>query len=89
MTTFTDPEHHSQLKNATQAFFVGIFARECAIDSSAFKPALTFESYGINSVMIVNLTRQLEQVFGGLSKTLFFEYQTLEDLCTYFIDNHS
>ncbi|MBF0395141.1 MAG: SDR family NAD(P)-dependent oxidoreductase [Desulfobacterales bacterium] len=47
-----------------------------------------FENYGINSVMIINLTRDLEKDFGELSKTLFFEYQTISELSDYFIANH-
>ena len=35
------------------------------------------ESYGINSVMIMEFNRRLGKVFDGLSKTLFFEYPTL------------
>ncbi|MGL4200715.1 MAG: beta-ketoacyl synthase N-terminal-like domain-containing protein, partial [Enterobacter roggenkampii] len=47
-----------------------------------------FEEYGINSIMIVGLTRELEKSFGVLPKTLFFEYQTLDALSDYFLDAH-
>ncbi|MEJ2418575.1 MAG: SDR family NAD(P)-dependent oxidoreductase, partial [Exilibacterium sp.] len=46
------------------------------------------ERYGIDSVMVMKLTRQLERVFGSLSKTLFFEYQTLAELSDYFAAGH-
>ncbi|KJS64700.1 MAG: hypothetical protein JL50_19400 [Peptococcaceae bacterium BICA1-7] len=46
------------------------------------------EKYGINSVMIMRLTRELEKSFGPLSKTLFFEYQNISDLSDYFTENH-
>ncbi len=48
----------------------------------------SFESYGINSVMIVDLNKRFENKFGGLSKTLFFEYANIEELSEYFIENH-
>ncbi|MFL0801984.1 MAG: SDR family NAD(P)-dependent oxidoreductase [Agarilytica sp.] len=48
----------------------------------------SFESYGINSVMIVELNKRFESKFGPLSKTLFFEYDNIEDLSEYFIENH-
>ena len=35
------------------------------------------ESYGIDSIMIMQLNRRLAEGFGELSKTLFFEYPTL------------
>jgi polyketide synthase PksN len=43
------------------------------------------EIYGIDSIMIMKLTNQLEQTFGPLPKTLFFEYQTIQALTSYFI----
>ncbi|APB70029.1 KR domain-containing protein [Paenibacillus polymyxa] len=46
------------------------------------------EYYGIDSVMIVTMTDNLERVLGPLSKTLFFEYQTLNELAAYFSQNH-
>nr|AEC04357.1 polyketide synthase [Chitinophaga sancti] len=42
------------------------------------------EKYGIDSVMVVTLTNALEQTFGLLPKTLFFEYQTIAQLAGYF-----
>ncbi|TAL50494.1 MAG: SDR family NAD(P)-dependent oxidoreductase, partial [Methylovulum sp.] len=46
------------------------------------------ESYGINSIMVMSVTNELEKDFGSLSKTLFFEYQTIRDLTHYFIEAH-
>ena len=46
------------------------------------------EQYGINSVLVVELTSQLEKVFGSLPKTLFFEYQSLGELTEYFLAHH-
>jgi len=44
------------------------------------------ESYGIDSMMMMELTATLEKSFGKLSKTLFFEYQTLAELADYFLE---
>ncbi|WP_428610691.1 SDR family NAD(P)-dependent oxidoreductase, partial [Sedimenticola sp.] len=46
------------------------------------------EQYGIDSIMITQLNRKLNEVFGELSKTLFYEYQTLAELTEYFLDEH-
>ncbi|MCP5005349.1 MAG: hypothetical protein GY941_15645, partial [Planctomycetes bacterium] len=46
------------------------------------------EKYGIDSILAMNLTNQLEKTFGSLSKTLFFEYQTIRDLTRYFIKSY-
>ncbi|MBV7327799.1 SDR family NAD(P)-dependent oxidoreductase [Chloroflexi bacterium TSY] len=47
-----------------------------------------FEAFGINSLMIIDLNRRLEDVFGNLSKTLFFEYKNFHDLAQYFCQYH-
>ena len=38
--------------------------------------------------MVMQLTNQLEKTFGSLSKTLFFEYQTIQELSGYFLENY-
>ncbi|MBT2288313.1 SDR family NAD(P)-dependent oxidoreductase [Paenibacillus albidus] len=43
------------------------------------------EKYGIDSVMVLQMTNQLELVFGPLSKTLFFEYQTIQEVTEFFL----
>ena len=46
------------------------------------------EKYGIDSILAMKLTNQLEKTFGVLSKTLFFEYQTIAELAQYFMHSH-
>jgi amino acid adenylation domain-containing protein len=48
-----------------------------------------YDKFGMTSQMITQLTLELENDFGRLSKTLFFEYQTIHDLALYFLQNHS
>nr|BAP05594.1 CalF [uncultured Candidatus Entotheonella sp.] len=44
------------------------------------------ESYGIDSVLIMQLTDALEAVFGALSKTLFYQYLNLADLADFLVE---
>ncbi|HTH49069.1 MAG TPA: SDR family NAD(P)-dependent oxidoreductase, partial [Candidatus Limnocylindria bacterium] len=46
------------------------------------------ERYGLDSLMIMGLTSELEKTFGSLSKTLFFEHQSLKELADYFVSHH-
>src|SRR6185369_10319862 len=46
------------------------------------------EKYGIDSILAMKLTNKLEKTFGSLSKTLFFEYQTIAGLAGYFLKAH-
>ena len=47
------------------------------------------ERYGIDSIMIKQLNGQLSAVFGKLSATLFYEYQTLMALADYLVRDHA
>ncbi len=47
-----------------------------------------FERYGVDSILAVQLTNRLETSFGSLPKTLFFEYQTVQELAQYFLEKH-
>ena len=51
-------------------------------------PGAGLERYGIDSILAMKLTSHLEQTFGALSKTLFFEYQTIAELSGYFLQAH-
>ncbi len=44
------------------------------------------EKYGLDSILVVQLSDELEKVFSGLSSTIFFEYQTIEALVEYLVD---
>ncbi|WP_440217106.1 SDR family NAD(P)-dependent oxidoreductase [Chromobacterium piscinae] len=46
------------------------------------------EKYGIDSIMVMQLTTELEKTFGPLSKTLFFEYRSIRELAAYFLSTH-
>lgn len=48
-----------------------------------------FEELGIESVMMISITRILEKSFGELPKTLFFEYNTPEELSTYLLSQEN
>ncbi|WP_167518618.1 SDR family NAD(P)-dependent oxidoreductase [Paenibacillus brasilensis] len=49
----------------------------------------SLESYGIDSIMINQLNQKLGDIFGELSKTLFYEYRTLLELAEYLVSDHS
>jgi polyketide synthase PksL len=59
------------------------------VPSHRIDPQAALENYGIDSMLAMKLTTQLEQAFGSLPKTLFFEYQTVRELAEYFVANHS
>ncbi len=82
---FTDA---TALKAETELFLKNVLAQEIKLPINKIDVSEPLEKYGIDSVMVVNLNRELERHFGELSKTLLFEYQNLSDLADYFIDFH-
>ncbi|MES2739634.1 MAG: SDR family NAD(P)-dependent oxidoreductase, partial [Pseudomonadota bacterium] len=76
------------LRTATQAYLTQLLSAGLKLPGHQIEAQVALEMYGIDSVMIMALTNELEQVFGTLSKTLFFEYQSIEALTGYFLRSH-
>jgi polyketide synthase PksN len=81
-----DPE---SLAEKTQEYLRKQFAALLKLPSHKIDPHAALEKYGIDSILAMRLTNQLEQTFGSLSKTLFFEYQTIAALAGYFVKAHA
>ncbi|TDR36317.1 acyl transferase domain-containing protein [Tahibacter aquaticus] len=47
------------------------------------------EQYGIDSILAMRLTTQLEQHFGVLSKTLLFEYRSIAELAGFLVESYT
>jgi acyl transferase domain-containing protein/acyl carrier protein len=75
---FAPVEHHVKT----------LFGRLLDIDHQDLKSDVTFDQYGLESVMAVNLANELEKDFGALPATLLFEYQTIDTLCGYLLDHY-
>nr|AAS47562.1 mixed type I polyketide synthase - peptide synthetase [symbiont bacterium of Paederus fuscipes] len=69
-------------------YFKALLSSTLKFPVEEIAPDETMDAYGIDSIMVAELTSTLESHFGPLSKTLFFEYQTLGELVDYFLDAH-
>ncbi|OCQ18832.1 hypothetical protein A7985_22720 [Pseudoalteromonas luteoviolacea] len=76
------------LASRTEQYFCDLFARLLKLPEEDVEASAGFERYGIDSILSMTLTRALEKDFGTLSKTLFFEYQTIAQLSEYFVEAH-
>ncbi|WP_313913627.1 SDR family NAD(P)-dependent oxidoreductase, partial [Tahibacter sp.] len=65
-----------------------LFGAVTKLDAAQIDVAEPLESYGIDSIVIMQLNTRLTGVFGELSKTLFFEYPTLAELGDYLVRDH-
>ncbi|WP_425339329.1 beta-ketoacyl synthase N-terminal-like domain-containing protein, partial [Paenibacillus maysiensis] len=76
------------LASAAADFFKKQLSSVLGVPVESIEASAPLEVYGIDSIMVMQLTRQLEKTFGVLPKTLFFEYQNIRDLTRYFLKNH-
>ena len=70
-------------------FFRSLLASAIKLPADRIEADVPLEHYGIDSILVVQMTRELEKVFGSLSKTLFFEYQNIGLLANYFLKAHT
>ncbi|MEV7775552.1 SDR family NAD(P)-dependent oxidoreductase [Kitasatospora sp. NPDC086791] len=68
------------------AYFKKLLASVIDLPAARIDALAPLEDYGVDSVMTMELTRALEQVFGSLPKTLFFEFRTIDALSRHFLE---
>jgi len=76
------------LRQVAEDLLVRVLAEELRVPRERIDAAEPLETYGIDSVMVIALSRRLEDEFGPLPKTLFFEYLTIAELAGYFAERH-
>ncbi|CAM2067521.1 Amino acid adenylation domain-containing protein [Sulfidibacter corallicola] len=76
------------LEDQVETWLVERFAKITELPVASIDAHATFDAVGINSYIILQLNRDLEQAFGKLPKTLLFEYQTIHDLVDFFVTRH-
>ncbi|MGD0098084.1 MAG: SDR family NAD(P)-dependent oxidoreductase [Terracidiphilus sp.] len=76
------------LQEKTQDFLRRQLSGLLKLPSHKIDPQAVLENYGIDSVLAIKMTNHLEKTFGSLSKTMFFEYQTLRELTGYFLAHY-
>ncbi len=83
------PEAVTDLSGKTARYLCTLCADVLHLPPEKIEIDAPLEKYGIDSILVMSLTRALEHIFGPLSKTLFFEYQTLQELAGYFVAHHA
>ncbi len=83
------PVHADGFREKAIRYFVRLLSTTLKRPANSIDARVAMEAYGIDSILVMDLTRALEQVFGTLSKTLLFEYQTIAALTGYFLQEHA
>ncbi|MFC0498024.1 SDR family NAD(P)-dependent oxidoreductase [Streptomyces mutabilis] len=69
-----------RLRARTRAHLVDLVARYTKLPTADIRTDVSFGRYGIESIMVIAMTEELESELGQLSKTLFFEYDGIDEL---------
>ncbi|MBY0088466.1 non-ribosomal peptide synthetase [Brevibacillus brevis] len=87
-STVIQPASHHLPKEKAIYYFKKLVSSVIKLPIDRIEADALLEKYGIDSIMVMQLTNELEKTFGSLSKTLFFEYQTIEEIAKYFLAAH-
>ncbi|MDW6057206.1 acyl carrier protein [Streptomyces sp. FXJ1.4098] len=87
-TAPADGDPAGDLRGPAEEFLRGLLAAELKMAADDIAADESFEHYGIDSLLVLSLTRELERHFGPLSKTLFFEYLTVAELAEFLVEQH-
>nr|QZA73306.1 type I polyketide synthase [Streptomyces sp.] len=68
------------------AYFKRLLASVIDLPADRIDAEAPLEDYGVDSVMTMEMTRTLEDVFGPLPKTLFFEHRTITALTRHLLE---
>lgn len=74
--------------NSFEKLLKTVIAEETHYNIDDLNDRDSFEKIGIESVMMVSITKKLEKYLGDLPKTLFFEYTTIGELAQYLLSEY-
>ncbi|WP_036723166.1 beta-ketoacyl reductase, partial [Paenibacillus forsythiae] len=77
-----------KLRGKTEDYLKRQLAGVIKLPAHRMESEAPMEKYGIDSIMVMQLTNELEKTFGALPKTLFFEYRNIRELAGYFLSAH-
>jgi len=73
------------LREKSTAYLRNIIGETLKIPSHKIDASASLDKYGIDSILSVQVTNILRKVLDNISSTLFFEYQTINELVEHFI----
>jgi acyl transferase domain-containing protein len=72
----------------TISYLVNILSTDLKISPEKLDPQVGFDEYGLDSIIVQRLHALLQEVFGPIPSTTFFQYKCVKDLAHYFLKEH-
>jgi len=79
----------SNINDFALVYLQSVFAEKLQIPITDIEFNETYEVYGVDSVMGLDITQRLEKDFGDLPKTLLYERNNLNDLAKFFCKKYN
>lgn len=76
------------LDEAARDYVKAVFSEVLKIRKSDIDSQATFDTYGVTSLIGIEIKKRFEMDFGNLPFTLLFKYISVEDLARYFVKRH-
>ncbi|HSP78083.1 MAG TPA: beta-ketoacyl synthase N-terminal-like domain-containing protein, partial [Myxococcaceae bacterium] len=83
-----EPLPEEEPRTAALLYLTRAMATTARLDPATIDPLADFESYGMNSILIGELSHQLEATFGKLPITLWYKYKNLSELAGWLAEEH-
>ncbi len=83
----TSSDHQESLREKSVSYFQKLVAETLKTSPQQVESHKPLEEYGLDSILVVQLTKQLRKVFPEVTSTLFFEAQSIDGLVDYFLEN--
>ncbi|OEK09351.1 hypothetical protein A8C32_11565 [Flavivirga aquatica] len=77
-----------KMKEGVNRYLKDILSKTLKLSPDRIEDTIPFGKYGVDSIMIVSLTNNLNTVFEDIPSTLFFEYNNVSELSDYFIQEY-
>ena len=84
----TSANDNSELVYKMEEWLKKLLSDVAKIPINRIRKKEPLEKYGIDSLMIIDMNKKIEEKFGKVPKTVFFEYQTIEELAGFFVESH-
>ncbi|MEU5417941.1 SDR family NAD(P)-dependent oxidoreductase [Streptomyces sp. NPDC020667] len=78
-------DHDERLLEPARDFFRGLVADTLRLPLADIRADVPFERYGIDSILVVQLTDAVRKVLDNVGSTLFFEVRTIDGLVRHFL----
>ncbi|WP_127530233.1 SDR family NAD(P)-dependent oxidoreductase [Paenibacillus kobensis] len=79
------PQEKELLRERSRNYFKGLIGEVLKLPSHRIDTSEPLESYGIDSILVVQLTDALRGTLDSVTSTLFFEHRTIDSLVEHFI----